>query len=172
MLNRLTFKEGLYNMFQWHFRGSRPMTRQYHDNWLRIDLEMKENHLPRCESDYNISLRPVGSEKVAISPLFSTSTHQTRHVEPPYSKLAHHQLQLQFTVSPICRICRTTCDIIRIHAKRKVSVYLQTAKGICHCLRGGVALWYLTNGPLYYCFRHGFNMQNKTKFKKCCGYIH
>ena len=100
MINRLTFKVGLYNMFQWHFRGSRPMTRQYHNNWLRIDLELKENHSPRCESDYNISLRPVGSEKVAISPLFQKSTHQTRHiqcwfnVEPPYSKLAHHQLQL------------------------------------------------------------------------------
>ena len=75
------------------------MTRQYHDNWLRIDLEIKENHSPRCESDYDISLRFMGSEKVAISPLFPKSTHQTRHiqcwfnVEPPYSKLAHHQLQ-------------------------------------------------------------------------------
>ena len=113
MLNRLTFKVGLYNMFQWHFRGSRPMTRQYHDNWLRIYLELKGNHSPRCESDYNISLRPMGFEKVAISPLFSKSTHQTRriqcwfNVEPPCSQLAHHQLQLQFTVSPICRICRT-----------------------------------------------------------------
>ena len=29
------------------------MTRQYHDNWLRIDLEIKENHSPRCESDYD-----------------------------------------------------------------------------------------------------------------------
>ena len=82
---------------------------------------------------------------MCISPLFSKSTHQTRHiqcwfnVEPPYSKLAHHQLQLQFTVSPICRICRTTCYIIRIHEKRKVSVYLQTVKESCHCLRGGVA---------------------------------
>ena len=47
------------------------MTRQCHDNWLRIDLEIKENHSLLCESDYNISLRPVGSEKVAISPLFS-----------------------------------------------------------------------------------------------------
>ena len=27
MLNRLTFKVGLYNMFQSHFRGSRPMTK-------------------------------------------------------------------------------------------------------------------------------------------------
>ena len=59
-----------------------PMTRQYHDNWLRIDLEIKENRSPRCESDYNIGLRPVGSEKVAISPLFSKSTHQTRHIHP------------------------------------------------------------------------------------------
>ena len=59
-------------------RGSRPMTRQYHDNWLRIDLELIENHSPQCESDYNISLRPVGSEKVAIFPLFSKSLHQTR----------------------------------------------------------------------------------------------
>ena len=87
------------------------MTRQYHDNWLRIDLEIKENHSPRCESDYNIRSRPVGSEKVAISPLFSKSitkrdtfTQWWFNVELPYSKLAHHQLQLQFTVSPICRI--------------------------------------------------------------------
>ena len=42
-------------MFQSHFRGSRPMTRQIHANWLRIDLEIRENHSPRCESDYNIS---------------------------------------------------------------------------------------------------------------------
>ena len=62
--------------------------------------------------------------------------------------------------------------IIRNYAKKKVSVYLQTVKGTCHYLLGGVALWYLTNSPLNYCFRHGFNMQNKTKFIKCCGYIH
>ena len=43
---------------------------------------------------------------MCISPLFSKSTHQTLHiqcwfnVEPPYSKLAHHQPQIQFTVSP------------------------------------------------------------------------
>ena len=52
MLNRLTFKVGLYNMFQWHFRGSRPMTRQFHDNWLRIDLEIKQNHSPRRDGCY------------------------------------------------------------------------------------------------------------------------
>ena len=34
-------------MFQLHFQGSRPMTRQFHANWLRIDLEIKENHSPR-----------------------------------------------------------------------------------------------------------------------------
>ena len=46
MLNRLTFKVGLYNMFLWLSHGSRPMTGQFHDNWLRIDLEIKENHSP------------------------------------------------------------------------------------------------------------------------------
>ena len=25
------------------------MTRQFHDNWLRIDLEISENHSPGCD---------------------------------------------------------------------------------------------------------------------------
>ena len=58
MLNRLTFKVGLYNnMFQWHFRGSRTMTRQFHDNhWLRIDLENHSSRLMWIPEDCYISI--------------------------------------------------------------------------------------------------------------------
>ena len=60
--------------------------------------------------------------------------------------------------------------LIRICATRKVSLYLQTVKGIFYCLEE--ELLYdnnVTNSPLNYYFCHGFNMQNKTNFIKCCG---
>ena len=66
------------------------MTRQIYDNWLRIDLEIKES---LCESDYNISSRPVGSEKVAISPLFSTSTQQTQHNLDNAGLMLNHRIR-------------------------------------------------------------------------------